>query len=827
MMAFSFPIRKKTLAVCIAIALLPQLSRADTEFNTDVLDIEDRTKIDLSRFSDADYVMPGDYLLEIKINQKTLPQQKIQYFPLQGEKLASQVCIPADLISKMALKPAAAEKVTLWHDDECADISAIDGVSVSNRIGGGALVINIPQAWMKYSDPDWTPPEQWDEGIAGLMLDYSLNGQVGKQAHGVNTAQSLSSYGTVGANLGAWRLRADYQTTYDQEGGDHTQSFDWNQIYAYRALPQQAAKLILGEVYLDSSVFDSLRFTGANLASDARMLPPDMQGYAPEVRGIAKTNAKVTVSQEGRIIYQTTVPAGPFIIQDLSSSVRGKLDVKIEEQDGSISSFVVNTASIPYLTRPGQVRYNLALGRPSAYDHSTEGPVFVSSDASWGLNNAWSIYGGGQFAGNYNALALGIGRDLDVFGALSADVTESVARLPGRGTDNGLSFKVNYAKRFDELDSQITFAGYRFSQRKFMNMSQYLQARYEDEDYLRNEKEMYTVTANKTFWADDQYKAITAYLTYTHQTYWNASARDYYSASASKQFDWGDFKAISASVSAGRTVYQGTTDDSITLNFTVPLGDRQRIGYTMISNNNDITQTASYNNYTDTNNTWQLNAGSTAKGKGIARGYYTHYSPSGELNLSGSYQQDSYSTLAGTLRGGMTTTLHGTAMHRSTSSNGSRVMVDTDHVAGVPIDGGQARTNRFGVAVIGDITSYYNTDTSIDVNKLADDVEATRAVVQSTLTEGAIGYRHFDVVKGSKLLAVIKLADGSEPPFGATVMSSAGREVAVVNDGGSVYLTGVQPKEVLDVAWDGGKQCHIIIPGASQPMSQLLLPCVK
>lgn len=827
MLVFSLPIRIKTLAIYIALAILPGTTFADTEFNTDVLDIDDRSKIDLTRFSDADYVMPGEYLLEIKINQKMLPQQKIEYFPLPGEKLASQVCLPTELISKMALKSAALEKVTFWHDDKCADISKIEGVNVSNRIGSGILLITIPQAWMKYSDPDWTPPEQWDDGVAGLMLDYSLNGQVGKQSHGVNTAQSLSSYGTVGANLGAWRLRADYQATYDQEGGDRTQSFDWNQIYAYRALPQQAAKLIVGEVYLDSSVFDSLRFTGANLASDERMLPPDLQGYAPEVRGIAKTNAKVTVTQEGRILYQTTVPAGPFIIQDLSSSVRGKLDVKVEEQDGSISNFVVNTASIPYLTRPGQVRYNVALGRSSAYDHSTEGPVFVSSDASWGLNNAWSIYGGSQIAGNYNALALGIGRDLEVLGALSADITESFARLPNRSTDKGMSFKLNYAKRFDDLDSQITFAGYRFSQRKFMNMTQYLQARYDDEDYLRNEKEMYTVTANKTFWADDQQRAITAYLTYTHQTYWNAHARDYYSLSASKQFDWGDFKGISASVSAGRTVYDGENDDSITLNFTMPIGDRQRVGYTMISNNSDITQTASYNNYTDTDNTWQLNAGSTAKGKGIARGYYTHYSPNGEMNLSGSYQQDSYSTLAGTLRGGMTSTLHGAALHRSTSSNGSRIMVDTDNVAGVPINGGQARTNRFGVAVIGDITSYYNTDTSIDVNKLDDDVEATRAVVQSTLTEGAIGYRHFEVVKGSKLLGTIKLADGSEPPFGATVMSSSGREAAVVNDGGSVYLTGVQPKEVLDVAWDGGKQCHIIIPGTLQPMSQLLLPCVK
>lgn len=45
---------------------------------------------------------------------------------------------------------------------------------------------------------------------------------------------------------------------------------------------------------------------------------------------------------------------------------------------------------------------------------------------------------------------------------MSVDITQSIARLPGAPTASGMSFKVNYAKHFDELNSQITFAGYRF-----------------------------------------------------------------------------------------------------------------------------------------------------------------------------------------------------------------------------------------------------------------------------------------------------------------------------------------------------------------------------
>ncbi|QLJ33655.1 fimbria/pilus outer membrane usher protein, partial [Serratia marcescens] len=51
-----------------------------------------------------------------------------------------------------------------------------------------------------------------------------------------------------------------------------------------------------------------------------------------------------------------------------------------------------------------------------------------------------------------------------------------------------------------------------------------------------------------------------------------------------------------------------------------------------------------------------------------------------------------------------------------------------------------------GKAVVADVNSYYRNKASIDLNSLSDNVEATRSVVQATLTEGAIGYRKFEVM---------------------------------------------------------------------------------
>ena len=178
----------------------------------------------------------------------------------------------------------------------------------------------------------------------------------------------------------------------------------------------------------------------------------------------------------------------------------------------------------------------------------------------------------------------------------------------------------------------------------------------------------------------------------------------------------------------------------------------------------------------------------------------------------------------------MTLTANGGALHRSGMSGGTRMLVDTSGVADVPVRGygSTSRTNAWGKAVISDISSYYRNNASIDLNELGDNADATTSVVQATLTEGAIGYRKFDVIAGEKAMAILRLADGSEPPFGATVMNARKQVTGLVNDGGSVYLTGINAGEKMTVHWSGAAQCEVSLPSplpADMLANTLLLPC--
>ncbi|CAD6082573.1 fimbria/pilus outer membrane usher protein [Escherichia coli] len=835
----SFAVNGITYALLLSLAGTPVYA---VDFNTDVLDAADRQNIDFSRFSQAGYILPGQYQMEIMVNDLGISPSAFPVTFLEppvsgqdGKKPLPQACLTPEMVSRMGLTVASQEKVTYWNNGQCADLSQLPGVEIRPNPAEGMLYINMPQAWLEYSDASWLPPSRWDNGIPGLLFDYNINGTVSKLHKGKQT-QSVGYNGTAGVNFGAWRFRADYQgnlnhTTGSGQGTDS--QFTWSRFYMYRAIPCWRANLTLGENYINSEIFSSWRYIGASLESDDRMLPPKLRGYAPQVSGVADTNARVVISQQGRILYDSTVPAGPFTIQDLDSSVRGRLDVEVIEQNGQKKTFQVNTAYVPYLTRPGQIRYKLISGRSRSYEHATEGPLFIAGEASWGISNKWSLYGGGIVAGDYNALAVGIGRDLSQFGTLSADVTQSVARIPREETKQGKSWSLRYSKRFDDVDADIQFAGYRFSERNYMTMQQYLDARYRH-DFTGREKEQYDISLNKSL--EDGKTSVS--LQYSHQTYWDQRTSNYYTLSLNRYFDAFGLKNISAGVSASRSRYYqkgsnsgGTYNDSVYLRLSVPWGTGTA-SYSGSMSNDRYTNTVGYS---DTLNqglsSYSLNAGVNSGGgqpsQSQISAYYNHSSPLANLSANFSAAENGYTSFGMSASGGATITAKGAALHAGGMNGGTRLLVDTDGVGGVPVDGGRVSTNRWGIGVVTDVSSYYRNTTSVDLNKLPDDMEATRSVVESVLTEGAIGYREFEVLKGSRLFAVLRLADNSHPPFGASVTNAKGRELGMLADSGLAWLSGVNPGETLNVGWDGRTQCVVDIPAKLDPAQQLLLPCRK
>lgn len=226
------------LAILITLTFSVLKSQA-TEFNASLLDSGNLSNVDLTAFSREGYVAPGNYILDIWLNDQPVREQyPVRVVPVAGLD-AAVICVTTDMVAMLGLKDKiihGLKPVTGIPDGQCLELRSADS-QVRYSAENQRLTFIIPQAWMRYQDPDWVPPSRWSDGVTAGLLDYSLmvNRYMPQQGE---TSTSYSLYGTAGFNLGAWRLRSDYQySRFDSGQGASQSDFYLPQTYLFRALP--------------------------------------------------------------------------------------------------------------------------------------------------------------------------------------------------------------------------------------------------------------------------------------------------------------------------------------------------------------------------------------------------------------------------------------------------------------------------------------------------------------------------------------------------------------------------------------------------------------
>ncbi len=204
-------------------------------------------------------------------------------------------------------------------------------------VGQQRLYLTVPQAFMGNHARGYIPPELWDNGITAGLINYNFTGN---NAHNTTGGSSRYAYLNLqsGLNIGAWRLRDNSTWSYSSGGSTSSNENRWQHVNSWleRDITPLRSRLTLGDSYTNGDVFDGINFRGAQLASDDNMLPDSQKGFAPVIHGIARGTAQVSIRQNGYEIYQSTVPPGPFTIDDLYAAGNGgDLQVTIKEADGS------------------------------------------------------------------------------------------------------------------------------------------------------------------------------------------------------------------------------------------------------------------------------------------------------------------------------------------------------------------------------------------------------------------------------------------------------------------------------------------------------------
>ncbi len=789
-------------------------------FNPALLELDNPSQrgADLTVFEDGNTQAPGKYRVDVYLNGEMVDTQELD-FSLQRSatgKDSLQPCLSSGMLESLGVKIDSFPAIKA--SGQCVNLShAIPQASANFRFNQQRLDLSIPQAALNLMARDYVSPEKWDQGVPALLVNYNFTG-ANNWARNKDSSDSDNYFLNLrsGMNLGAWRLRNYSTWNRDNDGESH-----WNSINTYlqRDIIALKSQLVLGDSTSPSDVFDSVPFRGGQLASDDDMLPDSMKGYSPVVRGIARSNAQVTIRQNGYIIYQSYVPPGAFEIKDLYPTAgSGDLNVTIREADGSQQNLVVPFASVPVLQREGRFKYSLTSGQYRSSSSNVDDTPFTQGTAIYGLPWGATIYGGVQAASKYQSIAVGWGQNMGMIGAISADVTQAWAKPEHEAKDSGQSWRIRYGKSFVETGTNFSLASYRYSTQGFYSLQETLDT-YRDgrtSSYIEHKKSRAELTLSQNLWQG----AGSLSLSLISEDYWNDNRRNQ-SASVGYNNSWNGisyglnytYSKNGYDSNGNRTNYN---DQIFAFNVSVPLSKWLPNSYATYnlntSRNGNTSNTVGLNGTAlpNGNLNYSISQGYTSQGQGANGNANLDYRGGlGEVNVGYGYDHDQQRLNYG-VQGGVL--VHENGVTLSQPLGETIVLVKAPGAKDVNVMNQTGVTTDWrGYAVVPYATVYRKNYVALDTTTMPDNVDMTLTSQTVIPTRGAVVRADFKPNIGQRVLMTMLMQGGAPVPFGATVTSADGQNASIVGDSGQVYLTGMSGSGKLNVKWGNAssQQCQV------------------
>uniref|UniRef100_UPI003BEF1E5E fimbria/pilus outer membrane usher protein n=1 Tax=Burkholderia arboris TaxID=488730 RepID=UPI003BEF1E5E len=811
-------IARKSLATILAVwvggIMTPVRATADAsapgiEFDNEFLLSPSGRTIDVSRFEKGNPVAPGRYTVDLIVNDNWVGRDSVRFLARAGKQDAV-LCLDRRLAERIGMNFEAlshASRTMLARPDDCVDFEKLlSEARASFDQSELRLNLSVPQIALKRNPQGYVSPEFWEAGIPSGTFAYNFLGSRSTGGGAVNSQAYLGS--TTGINIGSWHFRHNGSLSWWTGRGRSYQSIA---TYLQHDIPSLKSQIKLGDTFTDGQLFDSFGMRGVQLASDDQMLPESQRGYAPIVRGIANSNARVTIKQHGVTIYETMVAPGAFEIKDLyPTGYGGDLQVIVTEADGTERRFAVPYASVVQLLRPGISRFRFSVGQLRDRQIASKVNV-VHGTIQRGFNNLLTGYAGVILAQHYYAGLTGVAVNTAI-GAVAFDITHARAELGQSGSSSGQSFRLSYSKKVPSTQTVLTASAYRYSASGFWRFRDAMLAREAAvRDFVagwggrpRTQLQVSLSQSLGPRWGS-------VYLTGTSMDYWGGAESDtFFQAGYNNSFR---NIGYTISISRQRVGMNSKLNNQIYASVSVPLG----IGGHPSTLTTDFTHddaagstiqamysgsAGKYNEFNYGLNAARNRVGSSA---GANLQYASPYATVGSSISRGNGYNQISATASGAVvahPGGVTLTPNlgdTVGVVEALDAAGARI----ENATGVEIDGR-------GYAVVPFLTPYSLNTVSLDPRELPLDVQLETTSQQIAPRANSVVMLRFKTIAGRAALITISMPNGV-PPFGATVKDEKGNDLGMIGQGGKFFLQGGAESGTLDVRWGElpGEGCRL------------------
>jgi outer membrane usher protein len=762
---------------------------SQVEFNVAALGASG-VRYDLSRFERANAMLPGEQRVDVIVNQLPVSRESVTF--RANDAGVVEPCFTRDLLGVIGVDTGKLEEAGADLASSCLDLRAlIPDATWSVDANELRLDVSIPQIALRRDAAGYVDPKLWDNGINAFTLGYTVNASHTSRQDGPSYTGGYLGL-DAGLNLGGWRIRNQSGYRWNDSGDNEFQNI---RTYAEHDIDRWTARLTVGDTFTTGDIFDTTAFRGINLATDDRMRPDSVNGYAPVVRGTADTNATVEVRQSGYVVYQTTVAPGAFEITDLGATgFGGDLEVTVTEADGRKHSFTVPFAAMPQLMRPGVSRFSLTAGelRQSNFSYT---PRFAEGTYQRGINNWLTAYTGAQLAGDglYRSLAVGGAFNTPV-GAVALDITGSRARFRSSGDDlNGYSTRVTYSKNVPSTATTFALAAYRYSSSGFLSM---YDAALANDDLLAGRREHVFegegTTRNRLQLTVNQHMGSMGdlYVVGSRNDYWDGAPID-----NTYQIGWNKrFRNVSLGLNASRShLGDGQSDDRYFVNLIMPLGtptprrapptlslnathgsegNRMRAGVGGVVGDNRQVSYGVSGDFGDNNDDSIGGNVNWALPYATVGGAYTYGTDSRSASVSAQGALVAH-------RGGITL---------ASQLGDTIALVEAKGAKGAHLSDGVNRIDHRGYGITNSLRPYRLNEVVIDPKGVSANVEFGETSVMAVPRSGAVVPVTFETQTGEAYVVHALRDDGTALPFGAEVADDAGDVVGYIGQSSQAFV---------------------------------------
>jgi outer membrane usher protein len=794
---------------------------AQVEFGSEFFRGSGAEPVDVTRYGRGNPVLSGEYRPDVYVNEAWIGRYDVSFRSIGDDEIA-RPCFSRKLLDAVGVdleKLSETTRAALMSEgsQHCLQLEDLVPDAIAQFDSGDLrLNLSIPQISLRRSARGYVSPEMWDHGVNAAMMSYNFNAF--STTSGGRSSTSYYASLNSGVNLGDWRLRNNSSVTRSDSGPTRIQTLN---SYAQRSVVSLNSQLTVGDASTSGRLFDSISFRGAQLASDPRMLPDSQNGYAPVVRGVARTNARVQIRQNNNVIYETTVAPGRFEINDLyPTGFGGDLRVTITEADGSTSSFDVPYASVSQLLRPDTYRYSLTGGRTRS-SFNVASSSFLQGTYERGISNSLTLAGGLLVATDYMALVGGGALSTPV-GAVGLNLTQSHARVSERTTLNGQSLKLDYSKSIVATGTNIAVAAFRYSSGGYMRLQDLqavkaVQQRGNSGLTADRPRSQLQLSVSQSLGEGGG----SFYAVGTSQNYWNRSG----SGSTFSMGYSNQWKSISYNISAmrQRDLQSRATGTQYTFSMSMPLGRETNSP----SVSNLFTRGQGGESSLQTSLSGSLgeqravsygasvyrNPGSTG---GSLNGQYN--APYANLGASYGYANGGSRQMSATVSGGVVAHAGGVILAQSLGD--TIAIVQAEGAEGAAVNQGGVRLNDSGHAVVPYLTPFRNNEVLLDPKGTSTDVELKSTSQRVAPVAGAVVLMKYDTVSGRSVLINAYRNNGEVVPFGADVLDEEGNVLGMVGQGGMVFVRTANDSGQLFLRWGGDRQAQCRIRYALEPRAK-------